>query len=134
MAVTIRDYAGLAYTRGMRTLLPSTTGDGHGTSCIYRCLVLAPTWDGQLSRSLRDEGSRRTRRACSRVRGMALTPTQYRAAIAKLGLSQERAGLWLGIGKRTSQGYALGERPVPEPVAKLLRLMVRLKLQPDDVN
>lgn len=63
----------------------------------------------------------------------AMTPAQYRTAIAKLGLSQERAGLWLGIGKRTSQGYALGERPVPEPVAKLLRLMVSLKLDPKDV-
>jgi hypothetical protein len=62
-----------------------------------------------------------------------MTPTQYKAAIHALGLSQERAGLWLGIGKRTSQGYALGEYPVPEPIAKLLRLMVKLKLNPDDV-
>ena len=63
-----------------------------------------------------------------------MTHTQYRAAIAKLGLSQERAGDWLGIGRRTSQGYALGEYPVPEPVAKLLRLMVRLELEPEDVK
>jgi hypothetical protein len=62
-----------------------------------------------------------------------MTPTQYRTAIAALGLSQERAGLWLGIGKRTSQGYALGEYPVPGPTAKLLRLMVKLKLDPEDV-
>jgi hypothetical protein len=40
----------------------------------------------------------------------------------------------LGIGKRTSQGYALGESPVPEPIAKLLRLMVRLSLDPDEVR
>ena len=63
-----------------------------------------------------------------------MTPTQYKAAIKSLSLSQERAGDWLGIGRRTSQGYALGEYPVPEPVAKLLRLMVRLNLKPDDVN
>jgi hypothetical protein len=62
-----------------------------------------------------------------------MTPTQYRTAIRALGLSQERAGLWLGIGKRTSQGYALGEYPVPEPIAKLLRLIVKLKLNPEDV-
>lgn len=62
-----------------------------------------------------------------------VTPTQYKTAIAALGLSQERAGLWLGVGKRTSQGWALGEYPVPEPVAKLLRLMIRLKLKPEDV-
>jgi len=63
-----------------------------------------------------------------------MTPTQYKAAIKALGLSQERAGVWLGIGRRTSQGYALGEYPVPEPVAKLLRLMIRLKLMPNDVK
>jgi hypothetical protein len=63
-----------------------------------------------------------------------MTPTQYKASIASLSLSQERAGDWLGIGRRTSQGYALGEYPVPEPTAKLLRLVVRLKLKPEDVE
>lgn len=63
-----------------------------------------------------------------------MTPTQYRTAIKALGLSQERAGEWLGIAPRTSQGYALGEYPVPEPTAKLLRLCVRLKLEPEDVR
>jgi len=63
-----------------------------------------------------------------------LTPTQYRAAIKSLGLSQERAGVWLGISPRTSQGYALGEYPVPEPVAKLLRLMIKLGLSTEDVK
>lgn len=63
-----------------------------------------------------------------------MTPNQYKTAIKALGLSQERAGDWLGIGRRTSQGYALGEYPVPEPVAKLLRLMVKMKLKPEDVS
>lgn len=63
-----------------------------------------------------------------------MTPTQYKAALKALELSQERAGDWLGIGRRTSQGYALGEYPVPEPVAKLLRLCVKLKLKPEDVR
>jgi hypothetical protein len=63
-----------------------------------------------------------------------MTPVQYKTAIAKLGLSQKRAGTWLGVGQRTSQGWALGEYPVPEPVAILLRLMVRLSLKPDDVR
>lgn len=63
-----------------------------------------------------------------------MTPTQYKDHIKKLGLSQERAGEWLGIGKRTSQGYALAEYPVPEPVAKLLRLCVRLGLCPSEVE
>jgi hypothetical protein len=63
-----------------------------------------------------------------------MTAAQYRAAIAKLGLSQERAGLWLGVGMRTSQGWALGETRVPEPVAKLLRLVLRLGLEPSEVT
>jgi hypothetical protein len=63
-----------------------------------------------------------------------MTPAQYRAAIKALGLSQERAGDWLGIGKRTSQSYALGETRIPEPVAKLLRLTIELKLDPDDIR
>jgi hypothetical protein len=63
-----------------------------------------------------------------------MTPSQYKAAIAALGLSQERAGDWLGVGRRTSQGWALGEYPVPEPVAKLLRLCVKMKLDPEDVK
>ncbi len=63
-----------------------------------------------------------------------MTAAQYRQAIAKLGLSQHRAADWLGISRRTSQGYALGESPVPEPTAKLLRLMARLKIMPEDVK
>lgn len=63
-----------------------------------------------------------------------MTPTEYRAAIKALGLSQERAGDWLGIGKRTSQSYALGESRIPEPVAKLLRIMIELKLNPDQIE
>lgn len=63
-----------------------------------------------------------------------MTSTQYKAAIRALGLSQERAGDCLGIGRRTSQGYALGEYPVPEPVAKLLRLCVKMGLNPEDVK
>jgi hypothetical protein len=63
-----------------------------------------------------------------------MTPTQYRAAIKTLGFSQEKAGDWLGIGRRTSQSYALGETRIPEPVAKLLRIMIRLKLNPEEME
>jgi len=61
-----------------------------------------------------------------------MTPTQFRAAIGKLGLSQEAAGLFMGRSARQGQRWASGE-PIPESVAKLLRLMVRLDLKPDDV-
>lgn len=63
-----------------------------------------------------------------------MTSIQYKAAIKALGLSQERAGDWLGIGRRTSQSYALGETRIPEPVAKLLRLTIKLKLQPEEID
>lgn len=62
-----------------------------------------------------------------------MTSTQYRAALSALGLSQAGAAEFLGLSLRTSQGYALGEYPVPESVAKLLRLMVRLNIKPDEV-
>jgi hypothetical protein len=61
-----------------------------------------------------------------------MTPTQYRTAIEKLGLSQRKAGSFLGVDERTSRRWA-AEGP-PEPVAKLLRVMIRLKLKPEDVD
>ena len=63
-----------------------------------------------------------------------MTPTQYKAAIKALGLSQHRAADWLGFSRRSSQDYALGKYPVPEPAAKLLRLMIRLNLKPENVK
>ena len=61
-----------------------------------------------------------------------MTAKQYRAIIEGLGMTQEGAGEWLGVSARTGQNYAA--KGPPEPVAKLLRLMVRLKLSPDDVT
>lgn len=63
-----------------------------------------------------------------------MTPTQYKAHIAALGLSQVRAAQFLGVAPRTSQGWAIGESPVPEAVAKLLRTMLKLKLKPEDIR
>ena len=62
-----------------------------------------------------------------------MTANQYRAALAALGLSQARAAIFFGVSSRTSQGYALGEYPVPEAIAKLLQLMIRLKIAPSEV-
>lgn len=61
-----------------------------------------------------------------------MSPNQYRTAIEQLGLSQERAGLWLGVSERTGQNYAT--KGPPEPVAKLIRLVLRLGLNPDEVR
>ena len=63
-----------------------------------------------------------------------MTSKQYRRAIENLGLSQQKAAHWLGVSPRTSQNYALGETRIPEPVAKLLRLMIKLNLKPEDIE
>lgn len=62
-----------------------------------------------------------------------MTPNQYRSAIAALGLSQSGAAQFLGVSLRCSQNWASGEFVVPEAVAKLLRLMIRLGLKPEEV-
>ena len=35
-----------------------------------------------------------------------MTPAEYRAALATLGLSQLAAGRWLGVSNKTAQNYA----------------------------
>jgi hypothetical protein len=57
-----------------------------------------------------------------------MTPTQFRAAIAQLGLSQERAGLWLGLSARQGQRYATGDAEIPEPVARLIWAAIKYGL------
>lgn len=61
-----------------------------------------------------------------------MTPAQYKKAIEELGLSQERAGEWLGVSPRTGQRYAV-EGP-PKAAAMLIKLMLKLKLKPEDVE
>ncbi len=63
-----------------------------------------------------------------------MTPAQYAAAIEKLGLSQRRAGQFLGIDERQSRRWIAGDARIPESVAKLLRLMIKLNLDPKDVK
>lgn len=61
-----------------------------------------------------------------------MTAAQYKKAIADLGMSQAVASDWLGVSPRTGQRYA-ADGP-PEAVAKLLRLMIKLGLTPQDVK
>lgn len=63
-----------------------------------------------------------------------MTPTEYRNALAALGLTQGQAAAFLGVSHRTAAGYALGEYPVPVAAAKLLRLVLRLKLKLEDAQ
>lgn len=63
-----------------------------------------------------------------------MSSAQFRDAIAKVGLSQEAAGVWFGRSGRTGQRWASGDYDVPEHVARFLRYMVRQKLMADDVK
>lgn len=56
-----------------------------------------------------------------------MTSDEYQIAIAQLGLDHKGAARWLGLSVRSSQYYA-GGGPIPEPLAILLRLCVKLKL------
>jgi hypothetical protein len=62
----------------------------------------------------------------------AMTRTQYRKALRKLGLTQVQAAAWLDVSIRSAHGWANGT-PIPVPVAKLLQLMLKFELMPDDV-
>ena len=63
-----------------------------------------------------------------------MTANQYRAAIERLGLSQRKAGAFLGVDERQSRRWAAGDAGIPESVAKLLRLMIRLEIATEDVK
>ena len=63
-----------------------------------------------------------------------MTPKQYAAAIEKLGLSQRGAGKFLGVDERTSRKWVAGDARIPQAVGMLLRLMVKLKLNPSDLS
>lgn len=64
----------------------------------------------------------------------AMTPLQFRAAIAKVGLSQVQAAHVLGVAPRTARRWALGEVNVPPPTAKLLQLMHAGQVSTKDVR
>lgn len=62
----------------------------------------------------------------------AMTGKQYEAAIARLGFNQMAAGRWLGVAPRTAQNYVV--KGPPEPIARLLRMMLRLRIDPDELR
>ena len=64
---------------------------------------------------------------------MSMTAKQYRAALEKLGLTIVGAAPVLGISRRQAQRVAAGDSPVPEPIQKLLALIIKHKVKPADV-
>ena len=63
-----------------------------------------------------------------------MTAAEYRAALNKLGLSIVASAEHLGVSHRQSQRYANGTSPVADPVAKLLRLAIRIGLSAKDLK
>jgi hypothetical protein len=61
-----------------------------------------------------------------------MTPEEYKRIIAYFGFTQMEAGVWLGLSAKTGQNYAT--RGPPAPVAKLLRMMVRLNIKPEELK
>ena len=65
-----------------------------------------------------------------------MKPEEYLRALKRLGLTvaSKRTAEVLGIAVRQSMRYGSGEQPVSAPIAKLLRAMVKWKLDPDEVR
>lgn len=68
------------------------------------------------------------------VYDLQMTAEEYEAALAKWGLRHKRAAEFFGYDDITSMRYAAGKRRVPAPLAKLIRLMLALKLDPPKVD
>jgi transcriptional regulator with XRE-family HTH domain len=57
-----------------------------------------------------------------------LKPAQYKAARDALGWTHARIAEIIGVDESTVYRYQRGEVEIPEPPARLLRLLVRLRL------
>ena len=51
-----------------------------------------------------------------------MTPTALRAQLDRLGLTTGAAARLVGVETRTMQRYLAGDREIPEPVVRLLRI------------
>ena len=63
-----------------------------------------------------------------------MTTEEYRATLNKLGLSIVASAEHLGLSPRQPQRYANRTSPVADPVAKLLRLAIRIGLNANDLK
>lgn len=64
-----------------------------------------------------------------------MTPAEYKSYLRRFNLTQKRGGEIIGIAERTSQAYAGtgATRKIPAPTAKLVRLLVKGRIVPDDI-
>ena len=63
-----------------------------------------------------------------------MTAEEYRAALKTLGLSIVASAEHLGLSPRQAQRYANGTAAIGNPVAKLLRLAIRIGLSAKDLK
>lgn len=63
-----------------------------------------------------------------------MTHTDFRRTIENLGLSQAGVSRILGVSDRAVRMWIAGDRSIPEPVAKLLRLLASGALTVDQVQ
>lgn len=64
---------------------------------------------------------------------MKMNANQFCAALEKLGLTQEGGADFLDYDVRTMRRFMKGKQDVPQPVAKLLRLMIDHGIAPERV-
>jgi len=62
-----------------------------------------------------------------------MTNAQYRILLEHLGLNAQEAGRVIGVSRRQAQRYATNDA-IPRPVAKLVRLMVEYRIDPEHVE
>jgi hypothetical protein len=62
-----------------------------------------------------------------------MTGDDFRKAVERVGLSVYAAADFLGLSRRTCYRIAAGEYEAPAAAARLLRLMAKLKVRPEDV-
>jgi len=62
-----------------------------------------------------------------------MTKEDFRLALEMVELSHEGCARWLDITSRQVRRWLSGESPVPESVAKLLRLAIKLGLNPKEI-
>ena len=59
-----------------------------------------------------------------------MTPHDFRNTLDHLGLSQVGVAIVLGVSDRTVPMWIAGDRPIPELVGRVMRLMAAGKLKP----
>lgn len=59
-----------------------------------------------------------------------MTPDAFRAALARLGLTQQGCATFLDVTDRTVRRWATGDQPVPRSVELLFALMERCGVKP----